>query len=49
MMVEFGWKICDMCRTYFPKSELVANRRGQFCRPCWKEYKKGKDKFERGL
>lgn len=41
-MPEVGSRICDVCRTYFPKSELVANRRGQFCRPCWNEYKIGK-------
>ena len=39
-MPEVGTRICDRCRRYFHKQNLVANHRGQFCRSCWEQYRK---------
>ena len=30
-------RICDECRHFYYKSELISNRSGQFCRECHKK------------
>lgn len=30
-------RICDSCRKLKPKSELISNCRGQWCRKCHKK------------
>jgi len=37
-----GKKICDNCRRYFFKSDLICNSKGQFCRECHKKLFRGK-------
>lgn len=27
-------RICDVCRHYYYKKDLIENNRGQFCREC---------------
>jgi len=46
-MPKLGQRVCDICRKYFDKSELIANARGQFCRACWEKGYKCVDKWSR--